>query len=162
MANEVEVRVDDTGARLKLRRVPVTVRDELRKVIPDLVRQIAALVNSKLGSELKSRQTLSVTTEMHDVGGARNEIYGLVRMTSPSANGLLPTYLEKGTSRHWVEPVTAKALHWITPAGEDAFSGGHFVKGIKAYRFMGRSLDEMSDEIVETLRAAAKRGGARA
>lgn len=41
-------------------------------------------------------------------------------------------YLEYGTRDHWVYPKVAKMLHWIDPVtGEDCFSAGHIVSGIK-------------------------------
>lgn len=41
-------------------------------------------------------------------------------------------YLEYGTRDHWVFPKIAKALHWVDPeTGEDVFSMGHVVSGIK-------------------------------
>lgn len=41
-------------------------------------------------------------------------------------------YLEFGTRDHWIYPKIAKVLHWIDPdTGEDRFSAGHIVSGIK-------------------------------
>ena len=41
-------------------------------------------------------------------------------------------YLEYGTRDHWIYPRVAKMLHWIDPdTGEDCFSAGHMVSGIK-------------------------------
>ena len=41
-------------------------------------------------------------------------------------------YLEYGTRDHWIFPRFAKVLHWIDPhTGEDVFSMGHMVSGIK-------------------------------
>lgn len=45
-------------------------------------------------------------------------------------------YVDGGTKSHWVRPKNAKALHWVDPvSGEDRFSKGHVVKGIKARRW---------------------------
>lgn len=41
-------------------------------------------------------------------------------------------FVDEGTVGHMIRPVRAKVLHWVTPEGEDAFSKGHWVKGIKA------------------------------
>jgi len=49
-------------------------------------------------------------------------------------------YLDLGTSDHWVAPVKASALHWIDEkTGEDRFSKGHEVSGIKASDFSVRA-----------------------
>jgi hypothetical protein len=39
-------------------------------------------------------------------------------------------YIEFGTMSHWVEPTNKQALHWKIK-GEDFFSKGHMVSGIK-------------------------------
>lgn len=45
-------------------------------------------------------------------------------------------FVDGGTKAHMVRPKNAKALHWIDPqTGEDRFSKGHRVKGIKARRW---------------------------
>jgi hypothetical protein len=43
-------------------------------------------------------------------------------------------YVDEGTVGHMIRPVRAKVLHWVTPEGEDAFSKGHWVKGITAQK----------------------------
>ena len=43
----------------------------------------------------------------------------------------LGLWFEEGTKRHFIAPVTAKALSWIA-AGERFFSKGHWVRGIVA------------------------------
>lgn len=45
-------------------------------------------------------------------------------------------FVDEGTVAHIIKPVRAKVLHWIDPAsGEDRFSMGHWVKGIKARKY---------------------------
>ena len=44
-------------------------------------------------------------------------------------------FVDEGTVGHMIRPVRAKVLHWVTPEGEDAFSKGHWVKGIDAREF---------------------------
>ena len=48
-------------------------------------------------------------------------------------------YLDLGTSDHWIFPVRAQALHWIDATGEDRFSKGHEVSGIRASDFSARA-----------------------
>ena len=40
-------------------------------------------------------------------------------------------FLDEGTKAHFIRPVRAKVLHWVAPDGENAFSKGHMVSGIK-------------------------------
>ena len=54
--------------------------------------------------------------------------------------------LELGTVTHRVEPVNAEALHWKED-GEDRFSKGHVVSGIKAHLFYTRTMDDVEDFI---------------
>ena len=160
MADDVQIKVDATSARLKLERIAPAVRNQLRQVLPQLTLKIGAAVNAKLDSELKSRTRLNVTQELRE---SANQIYGAVRIdwVGEQIAKLVPTYLEYGTQRHWVAPITAKALHWVTDAGDDAFSKGHYVSGIKAHNFMSRTFREMQSEIVETIRTAAKTGASK-
>jgi len=49
-------------------------------------------------------------------------------------------YLEYGTRDHWVFPRIAKALHWVDPdTGEDVFSMGHIVSGIRPVGMIRRT-----------------------
>ena len=41
-------------------------------------------------------------------------------------------FVDQGTKAHFIKPVRAKVLHWVDPTtGEDRFSKGHQVSGIK-------------------------------
>jgi len=44
-------------------------------------------------------------------------------------------WLHHGTEDHEVKPQKAKALHWVNARGQDRFSKGHKVRGIKATNF---------------------------
>jgi hypothetical protein len=158
MAEGVTINVDATRALVKLDRITPAVRDELRGIIPSLTNRLGALVDSKLGSELKSRTTLTVAKEMHETTA---EIYGLVELRSPSANGLLPTYLELGTRAHPIVGNPILAFYWER-LGKMVFFHSVNHPGFKAYAFMARSFAEMRDEIVEQLKAAAQRGASKA
>ena len=66
----------------------------------------------------------------------------LIGNTASSVDGFpYPLAIEKGTSRHWIEPVTFKALHWTDKTGEH-WSKGHFVDGIDADPFVDPSIDD--------------------
>ena len=85
---------------------------------------------------------------MHDGDG----VY-LVGNTATSVDGFpYPLAIEEGTVSHWVEPVTFKALHWIDKkTGEDRFSKGHYVSGIKADPYVDYSIQNLADAVDEIL-----------
>jgi hypothetical protein len=158
MVDGVQIKVDARAARLKLDRVTPTVRDALRAVLPNLTKQLASAVTSKLGSELKSMKTLTVTQELRE---STNQIYGLVSLKSPSAGGLLPTYLEEGTRPHEIVGNPFLAFHWER-LGVDVVFRRVQHPGTKAYQFMARSFAEQRDEIVSQISEAAKSGAQKA
>ena len=73
----------------------------------------------------------------------------LVGNTAMSVDGFpYPLAIEKGSVSHWVAPVTFDALHWIDKkTGEDRFSKGHYVSGIKADPFVDYSIQNLTDAI---------------
>lgn len=73
---------------------------------------------------------------------------------------------EEGTSRHWIEPIFAKALHWLSGGpqsgrsrvaifakrhdnkkGQDLFSKGHYVSGIPEYRIIQRARQRLEPRV---------------
>jgi hypothetical protein len=156
---DVQVKVDATSARLKLDRVPVGVRNQLRLVIPDLTRQVGSLVNSKLDSELKSRTHLQVTEELHDT--TKGKIYGVVATVwnGASAQKLVPLYLEAGTRAHEIVAVNAGALAFFWERmGANVMFKRVMHPGFAGINYMARSFAEMKGEIVSKLQAAARAG----
>ena len=72
---------------------------------------------------------------------------------------------EYGTKDHWVEPIGGvsgtssnlpKALHWVTSTGQDAFSKGHMVKGIKKSEIVKKTVKANQARVKERLRAEFK------
>jgi hypothetical protein len=57
-------------------------------------------------------------------------------------------YLEFGTRDHWIYPKVAKMLHWIDPVtGEDCFSAGHIVSGIKPVGMIRKTEEELERKL---------------
>ena len=54
----------------------------------------------------------------------------------------------KGSGAYWVEPLTKKALHWVS-GGESFFSKGHYVNGIPAFPFLYRAAAKVKQKIIE-------------
>lgn len=77
----------------------------------------------------------------------------LVGNTAMSVDGFpYPLAIEEGTRDHYVAPVTFDALHWIDKmTGEDRFSKGHMVSGIKADPFVDYSIQNLEAAIEDIL-----------
>lgn len=77
----------------------------------------------------------------------------LVGNTASSVDGFpYPLAIEEGTRDHWVAPVTFNALHWKDKlSGEDRFSKGHMVSGIKPDPYVDYSIQNLEDKIEEIL-----------
>jgi|SRR5215831_1951416 len=143
-------------ARFSQAGIPNQVRNNLRALLPQLGKRFGDSVESKLDSDLKSRTTLTVKKLMVE---NPSNITMRISMISPSAEGLLPTYLESGTRAHG--PVTANFLHFFID-GNEIFT--KWVKGVGerqlgrsgGYKFMERTLAEFESNIVGTLDRAVK------
>lgn len=79
---------------------------------------------------------------------------GVWQLFITNSNQPISTFLSEGTMAHWVEPVTAKALHWIGPDGGSYFSKGHMVSGIKPLFIEWNALQQTSDELDELMAKA--------
>lgn len=155
MADGLTIRVDATRAYAKIDSITPRIRDQLRKVIPDLTRQLGAAVNSKLASELKSRKTLNVAQELHET---TRQIYGLVRLEAADPSpALLPTYLEEGTRPHEIAGNPILAFYW-DKMGADVFFRRVQHPGTKAYQFMARTFAEQREDIVNEIEDAVATG----
>lgn len=101
-----------------------------------------------VAERVASNQEIIISTKHYITGMMANcvDITGdggdyLVGNTASSVTGFpYPLAIEKGTNAHWVAPVTYTALHWVE-GGEDRFSRGHMVSGIKADPFVQPSID---------------------
>lgn len=63
-----------------------------------------------------------------------------IHIRSPA---LYARYVNDGTRIHWVEPKSAKALHW----DGKYFSKGHYVGGITGRHFIEDSIDDVSGRL---------------
>ena len=83
----------------------------------------------------------------------------MVGNTATSVDGFpYPLAIEQGTRDHWVAPVTFDALHWVDKlTGEDRFSKGHMVSGIKADPFVDYSIRNLEGAIDDILNPFAEK-----
>lgn len=72
---------------------------------------------------------------------------GVWEMFITNANEPVATFLSEGTLAHWVEPVVAKALHWVE-GGISFFSKGHMVTGITPMFIEERALAATNDDLI--------------
>ncbi len=145
--------------------IPTAVRNNLRRVLPDLTKRLGALVESKLDSGLKTRRRLVVKKELVENPTA---VYGRVRTISTSEPFLLPLWLEEGTKPH---TITGNPLLWFrtgkaftTAAGklipEGTLISKHEVKhpGFAGIHYTRDAFAEMESEIRLRLEDAVKLG----
>lgn len=154
-----EITIDATKAlaRFSPSGIPEAVRRRLRQVLPDLGKQLGALVNRRLDTNLKSRKNLEVTQELHE-SASNISVNVALEWTGDSAKKMVPSWLEYGTSPHPILPVNARALafYWPKAGGMYGTSLVFFKRvqhpGFTAYGFMSNSMAEMRGDIETQLR----------
>lgn len=132
------------------------VRDYLLKTKQDLER-LADPSAKAVATTLSAWQSQIISTKHKKTGMMMNSVdvmhdgegVYMVGNTAMSVDGFpYPLAIEKGTKEHWVAPVTFDALHWEDKlTGEDRFSKGHMVSGIKADPFVDYSIQNTEDEL---------------
>ena len=107
-----------------------------------------------VAERLQTNQEMIISSKHHKSGLMANSVDimsdgddRLVGNTASSVNGFpYPLAIEKGSSSHWVAPVTFSALHWTDGNGEH-WSKGHMVSGIKADPFVDPSIQDTMYDI---------------
>ena len=150
------IQVDATKAFAKFSDagIPQAVRNNLRAVLPQLGQQVGAGAEHRLDSGLKSRTTITINKQMVE---NPSQISVRIFATSPTANGLLPSYLESGTRPH---PITGNP--WLAFFWDKI---GQFVAlprvnhpGFAGIHYMQNTMAEQEPNIVNTVSEAVKRG----
>jgi hypothetical protein len=158
---KVTVDADRVLARFSPAGIPMQVRNNLRRVIPDLMRGLTARIDSNLGA-LKSRTHLQLK------GGPQgqmvenaSQIVGRAEMTwtgNPKAS-MVPKVLESGSKPHVIEAVNAKALAFFWPAmGGMVFFKKVMHPGFPGIHYMENAFNSMRSEIVDKIGTAVKTG----
>src|SRR5258708_7144073 len=160
MTPEITIDAKQAYARFSKAGIPESVRNSLRRLIPDLTKKLGDVVERKLNTELKSRRRLVVRKEMIE---NPQRLVGRVTIVATSPPGMLPTWLESGTSPHVIAARSARSLYfyWDKIGGFANFKQVMH-PGTKAYRFAENALEEMQAEIVDALSQAVKEGAAAA
>lgn len=147
---EPTISVDLSKALLRFSNagIPEQVRNNLRRLIPPLASNMAAAINNRMNTQLKSRNTLTVTTKMRE---DPTKISMEIAIMSPSAQGLLPTYLELGTKAHEIFPRNARFLHFALGGVIEVFARKVNHPGTRPYLFLSDTLAEFMTDIRATL-----------
>jgi phage gpG-like protein len=106
-------------------------------------------VNKLSGQVLKNR-TGTLRRSIHGQARAEgdSQVVGIV-----GTNVKYAKYFETtGTKPHDIVPVRAKALHWVTPGGQDVFARRVHHPGFAARPFMRPALEERRTVIIAGLR----------
>lgn len=159
MADGITIKVDSRRAVAKFDRVPVEVRNNLRRVLPDLTRALGRKVDEKLDRELKSRTNLQTKQELHET--TKNQIYGVVSVVwAPGGSkAAVPLFLEEGTKPHEIAARNVSALSFFwEKLGQNVMFRRVMHPGFAGIHYMQRSFNEMKDQIVSELKDAAKTG----
>lgn len=156
----ITAKIDASGAIAHFRNfIPVSVRNNLRKVIPGLTKRLGDAVESNLNTGLKSRTSLTVRKEMvEDASGVTGRV-----TTESSKNPLLPLWLESGTKPHVIAARNAPVLsfYW-EKIGRQAFFPKVNHPGFPGIQYTARAFSDMQNEIVRDINSAVEDGlGAR-
>ena len=130
-----------------------TCKDETEQLIDPVAEATANSLSAYQSQIISTKHKLTgMMMNSVDVMKDGDGVY-LVGNTAMSVDGFpYPLAIEEGTSSHWVAPVTFDALHWKDKlTGEDRFSKGHMVSGIKADPFVDYSIQNLEDKIEEIL-----------
>lgn len=154
------IQVDATKAFAKFSPsgIPLSVKNNLRQVLPSLGLQLGRLVNAKLDNELKSRKNINVTQEMRET---TNAIYVQVaaKWLGPAASKMVPQVLESGSRPHEIAARNAGALFFFwDKAGTNVMFKRVQHPGFPGIHYMANSLAEMNADIITTLRKAVVDG----
>jgi len=178
----VEVDATRAFARFGEGGIPLEVRNNLRKILPDLTKKFAGIVSGKLDTQLKSRRSLKVKDEIFDT--TKNEIYGKVSVVASmgtitpnflvnamAAKEMLPRWLESGTKSHEIRARNVNYLHWTVAGGVAGAAAGsrssgvsdRFAKvvhhpGFKGIHYMQTTFDDFKAGFIEAISKAAKEG----
>jgi hypothetical protein len=138
--------------------IPESVRNQLRRTLPDVTKKLGMVVDAKLTYGLKSRNNIDVKKELVE---NPTKIVGRVRVvwTGDKSKAMVPFWLDQGTRPHIIRAVRARNLYFFWEK-IGAFFRGPVVHhpGFAGLHYGEAALLEMEPEIVQVLRDAAVLG----
>lgn len=156
----VEITIDASRAiaRFSPAGIPEQVRNNLRRLIPDLTRRFGAEVERKMFAGLRSSgpHRLQVQKQMIE---NPTQVVGRVEVVwkGPASGRLVPTYLEEGTRPHVIAARFAPSLvfFWAKMGRWVAFKQVNH-PGTKGIHMVADTFAEMQGEIRATLARATE------
>jgi len=158
-----EIKVDARQALAKFSRagIPESVRNALRRTLPDLGKLVGARVEHALDTQLKSRQNLRVTKEMRENPTQITARVAVTWVGDPKKR-MVPQWLESGTRPHEIWATGArggagpKALFFYWEKIGANFIGPRvFHPGFKGIQYMETTMALMEPQIVDVIKKAA-------
>jgi hypothetical protein len=152
------ITVDATKALARFSRagIPEDVRNNLRRILPDLTKRLSASVEDKLDTELRSRRRLEVRKLMRE---DPTKIIGQVQTVATAEPRMLPRWLDTGTRPHLITARNASALFFFwEKMGRWVSFHSVWHPGFPGLNYMQRSFQEMEDEIFRSIEEAARSG----
>lgn len=159
----VQVKVDATKAlaRFSPAGIPVQVRNNLRQVIPPLMRDLTARIDANL-SVLKSRTHVQIQGGRQGVMIENAQgITGVAEMiwTGDEKASMVPAVLESGSKPHVIRAVNAKTLAFFwDKVGKTVFPRQVMHPGFPGIHYMERAFEAMKPRIVVEIEKAVKEG----
>ena len=133
--------------------IPEQVRNNLRRLIPGMGHTITNAINNRLNTQLKTRRTITVVEQMRENA---NQIVMRIAIESPSAEGILPKYLELGTKPHPIYPVNVSFLRFALGGVIEVYARKVMHPGTRPYLFMDQTVAEFKNDILGMLNDAVK------
>ena len=131
---------------------PRFLREQAAKIADDV---ILKPLHSRMRDFGYSQKIIQGTTIENIIIGKNGTMSFDVVSDYDSESGFsVATAREKGTARHFVKPVNAKALSFIVGGFIRAFSKGHFVRGITATNVVQKTVQEKIPEAQARLNEA--------
>lgn len=126
-----------------------TKKDETEKLVDPTALAVGESLSAYQSAIIKTKHYVTgMMANSVDVMKDGDGVY-MVGNTAMSVDGFpYPLAIEQGTNSHWIEPNTFDALHWKDKlTGNDMFSKGHMVSGIKADPFVDYSIQNLISNI---------------
>jgi hypothetical protein len=152
----ITVKVEAAGALARFGKsgIPEDVRRNLRGLIPDLTRRLAARVDANLTAGLKTRRRLQVRSAMVENSQG---IIGRVSVISTSEPVMLPRWLESGTRAHAIEARNAKALYFFWERmGRNVAFRRVMHPGFAGIHYAENAFRSMESEIVNAIKQSVQ------
>ena len=131
---------------------PRFLREQVAKIAND---EILKPLHSRMKDFGYSQKIIQGTTiENLTIGRNGTMSFDVVSDYTSESNFDVSNAREKGTSRHFVKPVNAKALSFIAGGFIRSFSKGHWVRGITATNVVQKTVQEKIPEAQARLNEA--------